>query len=252
MSSSLAVLNKILKDDTRIKIIGLVNEKGSITYTELLNSLETTSTGLLNYHLKVLGDLLAKNESGEYLLTEKGKVAFKLITEFPQNGEAQRHVWRRRFWISMAVFQIAYFSLGLTFYYLHYIDLFRFVSITTGFVIGIISVYFIWRMVRNGMPAPGTQQMHQRIKVAYICGGMVISLVLAFFGVGITLRGISDMQGVRFTGNNPLYVLFWSTPYLVFSLLIVPALGACIAYYFGKKNGFEQPKWAIWIQSHIG
>ena len=175
MSSSLTELHKILKDDTRRKIIDLVNEKGSITYTEILNSLETTSTGLLNYHLKVLGDLLAKNESGEYLLTEKGKIAFTLITEFPQeNGEAQRHVWRRRFWISMAVLQFAYFSLGLTFYYLHYIDLFRFVSITTGFVIGIISVYFIWRMVRNGMPASETQRMHQRIKVAYICGGMVL------------------------------------------------------------------------------
>jgi DNA-binding transcriptional ArsR family regulator len=57
MSSGLASLHKILKDETRRKIILLLNGKGSLGYTELLDNSEAGSTGLLNYHLKVLGDL---------------------------------------------------------------------------------------------------------------------------------------------------------------------------------------------------
>jgi len=81
MSSGLTSLHKILKDDTRQKIILLLNEKGSLGYTELLDATEASSTGLLNYHLKVLGDLLTltKNEAGQYLLSEKGKLAFRLL-----------------------------------------------------------------------------------------------------------------------------------------------------------------------------
>ena len=72
MDSGLASLHKILKDETRRKIILLLNEKDSLSYTDLMDTLEIVSTGMLNYHLKVLGDLLIKNESGQYTLTEKG------------------------------------------------------------------------------------------------------------------------------------------------------------------------------------
>jgi hypothetical protein len=37
----------------------------------------------MNYHLKVLGDLLQKNEEGRYLLSEKGRLASRLLLEFP-------------------------------------------------------------------------------------------------------------------------------------------------------------------------
>ena len=238
MSSTLSSLHKILKDETRRKIVIIINEKGSITYTELPKS-SWRPTG--------------KKRSGAYLLTEKGKVAFILISEVQEKkGAAERPVWRRRFWISMAIAQIAYFGIALTFYFLHYIDLFRFASATTGFIIGVISIYFIWRMVRNGMPSPGTSQMNQRIKVGYISGGMAFGLLLAFVGGGFLLHTISDIEGVRFTGNNPLYQLFWSVPYLVFSLLVAPAFGGVVFYYLGKRSGFEQPRWAAWVESHIG
>ena len=77
--SGLTSLHKVLKDETRQKIITLLNEKGSLGYTELMDATEIGSTGLLNYHLKVLSSLIAKNESGQYLLTEKGKLASRLL-----------------------------------------------------------------------------------------------------------------------------------------------------------------------------
>ena len=49
-----------------------------------MDATEIGSTGLLNYHLKVLSSLIAKNESGQYLLTEKGKLASRLLMEFPE------------------------------------------------------------------------------------------------------------------------------------------------------------------------
>jgi hypothetical protein len=94
--------------------------------------------------------------------------------------------------------------------------------------------------------------MHKRIKIAYLLGGACISALLFFLGGGIVLHLISDVQGIRFTWYNPLFQLFWSPAYMVFSLLIAPAIGACVAYYFGKRRGFEQPKWAIWLDAHVG
>ena len=83
MSSGIASLNKILKDETRTKIVLLLNEKGSLSCTELMEKLGFVTTGLFNYHLKILGDLLVKNETGQYMLSEKGKLTAKLLMEFP-------------------------------------------------------------------------------------------------------------------------------------------------------------------------
>lgn len=93
MGSGIASLHKILKDETRQKIVSLLNEKGSLCYTELMDATKASSTGQLNYHLKVLGNLLTKNKAGQYLLTEKGKLASKLLLEFPEEDE-NRLYWQ--------------------------------------------------------------------------------------------------------------------------------------------------------------
>jgi DNA-binding HxlR family transcriptional regulator len=83
MTSTIDSLHKILKDETRRKIILELNEKGSVGYTDLMESLGIISTGTLNYHLKVLGDLLQKDRAEKYELSEKGKLAYRVLTEFP-------------------------------------------------------------------------------------------------------------------------------------------------------------------------
>jgi DNA-binding transcriptional ArsR family regulator len=83
--SGLTSLHKILKDETRRKIIILLSEKGNLSYSDLMEASEVLSTGLLNYHLKVLSDLLRKNDSGQYSLSDKGQLAYRLLTEFPDN-----------------------------------------------------------------------------------------------------------------------------------------------------------------------
>jgi len=88
-------LLKILGDETRRRILLLLNEKGSVGYSDLMNQMGITNTGTFNYHLKVLGDLVQKNVNGRYKLSEKGKLAVHLLLDFPEdNGELYRQ-WLR-------------------------------------------------------------------------------------------------------------------------------------------------------------
>jgi len=83
-------LYKALKDKTRRKIVLQLYEKGPLAYVDLMNTLAITNTGKLNYHLKILGDLLEKDENGKYRLTEKGSLALKLLTRFPAEKPVKR------------------------------------------------------------------------------------------------------------------------------------------------------------------
>jgi len=84
MNSGIDSLHKILKDETRRRIVLLLREKGSLSYMDLMKTLGITSTGRMNYHLKVLGNLLSKMENGHYVLTEKGILASQLLLDFPE------------------------------------------------------------------------------------------------------------------------------------------------------------------------
>jgi hypothetical protein len=78
-----STLHKVLRDETRKQIILNLQAAGLLTYTDLMNRLQITNTGKLNYHLKLLNDLVAKNEQGAYALTERGKAAAELLDKFP-------------------------------------------------------------------------------------------------------------------------------------------------------------------------
>jgi hypothetical protein len=59
-------------------------EKQELNYMDLMNLVEVENTGKLNYHLKILSDLITKNENGNYRLTEKGQLAVQLLLRFPE------------------------------------------------------------------------------------------------------------------------------------------------------------------------
>lgn len=150
MISELPRLHKILKDDTRRKIISLLDEKGSLGYTDLMNTIGIASTGTLNYHLKVLGDLLEKNATGQYMLSEKGKVASRLLVEFPeQDGSLQaKKTWWKRFWIVAIVLPSAGLLLVLFLAFFGYMDFAGSVQGIFAFILAIIFSYFFYRMIR--------------------------------------------------------------------------------------------------------
>lgn len=246
MSSGIASLHKILKDETRRKIVLLLNEKGSLSYTDLMDTLGVVSTGLLNYHLKVLGDLLMKNVEGQYALTEKGKLASRLLLEFPEDYQLQRRKWQRRFFIALGVGQVVVFIIILVFYFLGELGFYRVMTGISGVVIGTVALYFAYRAQRT-MPEPGSKEMKSRMKKVYPAGGAWLGLAIAFFGAGVLFRVLQDLSGIPL-----LHTVFWSNWYLAFALIVAPIIGGVAGYYFGKKRGFQKPKWAVWLDEHFG
>jgi predicted transcriptional regulator len=57
-------LHETLTDDTRRKIVSLLRENGTLSYSELMRATQVNSNGQMNYHLKVLGDMLSSDEKG--------------------------------------------------------------------------------------------------------------------------------------------------------------------------------------------
>jgi hypothetical protein len=83
MSVDISQLHNVLRDSTRARILELLNERTSLSYVELQELLQIGHTGKLNYHLRVLGDLLVKDEqTGRYSLGEKGVLAVALLSKF--------------------------------------------------------------------------------------------------------------------------------------------------------------------------
>jgi len=149
MVSELDSLHKILNDKTRRKIVLLLNEKGSLSYTDLKSSLEITNNGLLNFHLKALVDLVTKNEKGQYILTERGKFASKLLSEFTEEDNtfhARKKGWKRLFVVVLAL-NMTSFSLLLSLTFLGYIDVVEMISGIFGFCASTVCLFFFFKLI---------------------------------------------------------------------------------------------------------
>lgn len=77
-------LSDVLKHPVRRKIILALFERENLSYVDLMNFVGVSNTGKFNYHLKILGDLIEKNQNGRYVLTEKGRMTVQLLQKFPE------------------------------------------------------------------------------------------------------------------------------------------------------------------------
>ena len=77
MGIDYASLHKVLKDSTRRGMLQLLSKHGATSYLELMNMTGVTNTGRFNYHIKMLGDFVAKDPDGKYLLTKKQRCLTK-------------------------------------------------------------------------------------------------------------------------------------------------------------------------------
>jgi hypothetical protein len=88
LSVDFGSLQNVLKHPIRQRIVLFLLEKKELAYMDLMNLVEITNTGKLNYHLKILGDLIEKDENGRYHLTDKGQLASQFLLRFPKKIEA--------------------------------------------------------------------------------------------------------------------------------------------------------------------
>lgn len=90
-----------------------------------MNVVEITNTGKFNCHLKVLDDLIEKDENGKYGLSEKGKIAVQFLQTF-DNAKKAEPVFETRAFRLFAGFMwllLVYPFLGLLFgWYLYFTD----------------------------------------------------------------------------------------------------------------------------------
>jgi hypothetical protein len=74
----------VLKHPIRRKIIKTLNQTPNLSYMDLMGAVEASNTGKFNYHLKILADLIQKDESGKYSLTGKGHLAAEFLQTFKE------------------------------------------------------------------------------------------------------------------------------------------------------------------------
>jgi hypothetical protein len=72
----------VLKHPIRRKIILALSQSESLSYTDLMGAAESANTGKFNYHLKILADLIQKDNNSKYRLTEKGHLAAEFLQTF--------------------------------------------------------------------------------------------------------------------------------------------------------------------------
>jgi hypothetical protein len=82
MSVDFESLSDVLKQPIRRKIILVLSERKSVSYVDLMNLVDIVNTGKFNYHLKILADLIEKDENGRYTLSEKGQLATQFLQKF--------------------------------------------------------------------------------------------------------------------------------------------------------------------------
>jgi uncharacterized membrane protein YtjA (UPF0391 family) len=237
MNSGIDSFHKILKDENRRRIILLIHEKKSICYVELMKALGITSTGKMNYHLKILGNLLSKNEAGQYTLTEKGDLASRLLLEFPEQNRQQlglKPKWWRRFWIESSIVAVIVLIAILVACLLGYTGLEGAQQGITGIVSAIAVSYMITHILKEVLSKRAQLTV---AKSVYVVGGALLGYGITFFGVGLLLSGFSKLL------DKPLLGLFWNEGYMIFSFVVAPTIGAFIGYLIGKRRRFRTPNY---------
>lgn len=105
-SNSYWNLHKLLKDDTRRRIIQFIASKGQVTYTDILRELGI-STGKLNYHLRLLTPLIEKKENEQYyVLNDLGRNAISLLEGLrlnEENANDKKAVLAKATWILLSL-----------------------------------------------------------------------------------------------------------------------------------------------------
>jgi DNA-binding transcriptional ArsR family regulator len=85
----------------RIDIVQLLAEK-PLGFADLKRKLKISSSGLLDFHLKKLDDLITINKEGRYSLTEKGFAALTTV-EGAAGYYRLRSAQKRSFFLNLAV-----------------------------------------------------------------------------------------------------------------------------------------------------
>jgi hypothetical protein len=225
-------LYKVLKDETRKKVILALHDKGSLTYSELMASVQVESTGKFSYRLKILNGLIIKGDDGKYALSEKGESAYRLLSDFPEaKGLTKENVKKISTVVGLghAVFLISIVLL----YVFGYVDFSRLVL---GIVAGTFSLAITYFTFRNYESIhSGTKAEYGAVRFVYTVGGGCIAGFLAF-GCDIIINQTANILKTPSPMKGS-----WGSSIMALTFIVAPVIGGIIGYVYGEKTGF---KWA--------
>jgi len=230
MVSDLALLHKIFKDDTNQKILALISETNSLSYADLMEKTEIYSESLLNYHLKVLGELLIKNKENQYLLTEKGQAALKLLDE---NPDQLRNFGRKKLKQNGAYLVLGYVTTIIIIvfcYFQGHIDIRMLRRIVCS--ISVILVFYVGYIVRF------TSQTSERVKEKSVLFNKIFCIIAGgIAGPMVALVGIliATVCSVYVGGPNFLQVTNDNIAFIFSFFSIAVVIGCLTGYCIGKK-----------------
>jgi hypothetical protein len=237
MSTGIDSLHKILKDETRRKIILQLHEKSSLSYVDLMKALGITNTGKMNYHLKILNDFLLKREDGQYMLSEKGEFACRLLLEFPEKmNQTQTEAKLPRWFLIVAGIVAAVFVTGFSTLYIRGIIDFVRMMASLLIVISALVILIVSDKVRkiSGKWSPQHQSLGR--KILYTSFGALTGATI-FVTVGsLLLFGFETLlqsAGIRFV----LFPVAW---WLIISFVLGPILGSFVGYLLYKRSRYSK------------
>jgi DNA-binding transcriptional ArsR family regulator len=227
MSQGIASLHKILKDATRRKILLLLEERGSVTYTDLMAAIGIGSTGKLNYHLKILSGLISKNGDGRYFLTEKGKLSIRLLEEFCKKSESELEAsFPKGYFIMVGLFSIISVVLFFSLYITGIINAERFVLYIATTILGIMFLVVADKARRKrAMSKPSTQMLGAKLSIIF--AGAFAGGVILFFAGGLLIGFAAKSLGLS---------LFSFTNWIILSFTIGSIFGGLIGFWIYKRS----------------
>jgi hypothetical protein len=230
MSNGIASLHKILKDETRQRILFTLNERGNQTYTDLMNSQGITSTGKMNYHIKMLNGLVSKNQDGLYSLTEKGKLALRLLDEFRETkSQAQLDApFPRGYIIVVALFSVVALSVNFGLYLSGLILFNDFVVYLASTVLAIVFLVLAERArVKRSMWTPQKQMLGA--KLSFMFAGAWAGAVICFFGGGLLLGAVGLLARVSSFDA-----------FIIYSNVFGAVMGGAVGYFIYKLSRYSK------------
>jgi hypothetical protein len=220
MSIELEALHKFLKNESNRDMLLLLNEKGALTYDELLDFL-CMGTHMLDYRLTVLNDFLERLPNGKYVLSEKGKIAFKMLNELPESVGVSRR-WKIGYGITVA-FLIVNVFVGW------YINAFRPSTVIVGLSSVIFGAVFLYYFKVKPIKSAS-------FLFIYV-GAIVLGPVLWFIIWGFTRAIKLQLKWYQTTGSDTSFNLF-----LAISLVVCCIVGGLVGEWVGKKRQYKWPR----------
>jgi hypothetical protein len=226
-----------MKDEARRRIVLLLHEKGALSYVDMMKSAEVTSTGKMNYHLKVLGGIITKTAEGQYTLTEKGKLASRLLLEFPQENMQPMGIkpaWWRRFWVGIGIMAASVSVAMAAAYFLGYVDSRQLYGGFFAILAATGIAYMLQHITKDVLLKKARLTLN---RIAFLVFGTFIFGFFLWIGLmaGLHASGIVRALAREFGGTTPALVSFVACDFV----------GALIGSWIGKKREYRLPQFPV-------